>query len=193
MSSLVFATSNPGKLVELQGLLGQQLIVQSLKDFPAIGGIPETADTFEGNAELKARAVATATGRWALADDSGLAVDALDGRPGVYSARYAPTDAERIAKLLVELEGVQQRTARFVCVLCLCSPTGEVTFARGTCEGSIGHTPKGSHGFGYDPIFLLPDGQTLAELTSAQKSGLSHRGQAFRALLPTLQALAQRR
>jgi XTP/dITP diphosphohydrolase len=194
MSSLVFATLNPGKLVELQGLLGDQLVVQSLKDFPAIGEIPETAETFEGNAELKARAVATATGRWALADDSGLAVDALDGRPGVYSARYAPTDAERIERLIGELKGVERRSARFVCVLCLCSPTGEVLFAKGTCEGSIGHAPKGSHGFGYDPIFLLPDGHTLAELTSDQKSGLSHRGHAFRALLPKLQAaLAQRR
>lgn len=190
MKDLVFATSNKGKLVELQGLVGAGLTIQSLVDFPEIGEIPETADTFEGNSELKARAVAKATGRWALADDSGLVVDALGGRPGVYSARYAPTDAARIAKLLAELEGVEdvKRTARFVCSLCLCSPTGDVVFTRGACEGLIGHTPRGAHGFGYDPIFELPDGHTLAELTHDQKSGLSHRGHAFRLMVPELKA-----
>lgn len=188
MSELVFATTNKGKLVELQGLVGASLRVRSLADFPNIGEIAETADTFEGNAELKARAVAQATGLFALADDSGLVVDALGGRPGVYSARYAPTDAERIAKLVNELSAVAdaQRTARFVCALCLSSPSGELSFARGTCEGSIGRTPRGSHGFGYDPIFVLPNGRTLAELTHDEKSGLSHRGNAFRSLLPVL-------
>lgn len=191
MKDLVFATSNKGKLVELQGLVGGDVHVRSLKDYPELGEIPETADTFEGNSELKARAVAKATGLWALADDSGLSVDALGGRPGVYSARYAPTDAERIAKLLAELKDVpdERRTARFVCSLCLCSPSGEVRFTRGTCEGRIGHVPKGAHGFGYDPIFVLPDGRTLAELTHDQKSGLSHRGQAFRLMVPSLQRL----
>ncbi|MDP3231818.1 MAG: RdgB/HAM1 family non-canonical purine NTP pyrophosphatase [Myxococcales bacterium] len=190
MKDLVFATSNRGKLVELQGLVGAGVVIQSLVDFPQIGEIPETADTFEGNAELKARAVATATGRWALADDSGLVVDALGGRPGVYSARYAPTDGERIAKLLAELSAVpdEKRTARFVCSLCLCGPAGEVVFTRGTCEGRIGHGPRGAHGFGYDPIFELPDGHTLAELTHDQKSGLSHRGHAFRLMVPELKA-----
>lgn len=187
MKQLVFATTNAGKLVELQGLVGA-VQVRSLKDFPTIGEIAETADTFEGNAELKARAVSSATGLYALADDSGLVVDALNGAPGVHSARYAPTDRERIAKLLTALEGVAsaRRSARFVCALCLCSPSGEVTFARGVCEGAIGTTPRGTHGFGYDPIFELPDGRTLAELTHEQKSGLSHRGRAFRELLPRL-------
>jgi XTP/dITP diphosphohydrolase len=189
MNELVFATTNSGKLIELAGLVGARLAVRSLKDFPEIGEIDETADTFEGNAELKAVVVAKATGRWALADDSGLVVDALGGRPGVYSARYAPTDAERIEKLLAELRGVpdEARAARFVCALCLASPTGERVFRRGTCEGRIGHTARGSHGFGYDPIFELPDGRTLAELTHEQKSGLSHRGQAFRLMLPELE------
>jgi XTP/dITP diphosphohydrolase len=188
MNDLVFATSNKGKLVELQGLVGAGVHVRSLKDFPELGEIPETADTFEGNAELKARAVAKATGLWALADDSGLAVDALGGQPGVWSARYAPTDAERIAKLLAALQDVpdERRTARFVCALCLCSPAQEVVFTRGTCEGRIGHVPRGAHGFGYDPIFVLPDGRTLAELTHDEKSGLSHRGNAFRLMLPKL-------
>lgn len=188
MKQLVFATSNQGKLVELRGLVGAELAVQSLADFPSIGEIAETAETFEGNAELKARAVAKATGKWALADDSGLAVDALGGQPGVHSARYAPTDQERIAKLLAALSSTpdEQRTARFVCALCLASPSGEVHFTRGVCEGRIGHAPSGAHGFGYDPIFVLPDGRTLAELTHEQKSGLSHRGQAFRLMKPTL-------
>lgn len=191
MKGLVFATSNRGKLVELQGLVGAALPIQSLADFPSIGEIDETADTFEGNAELKARAVARATGRWALADDSGLVVDALQGRPGVRSARYAPTDRERIEKLLAELDGVatELRTARFVCSLCLCSPAQEVRFTRGTCEGRVGRAPRGAHGFGYDPIFELSDGHTLAELTHEEKSGLSHRGQAFRLMVPHLQAL----
>ena len=190
MKGLVFATSNKGKLVELQGLVGAELTIQSLVDFPQIGEIAETAHTFEGNSELKARAVAMATGRWALADDSGLVVDALGGRPGVFSARYAPTDGERITKLLSELEGVpdRQRTARFVCSLCLCGPHEEVVFTRGSCEGRIGHSPRGAHGFGYDPIFELPDGHTLAELTHDQKSSLSHRGHAFRLMVPELSA-----
>ncbi|MCU0700940.1 MAG: RdgB/HAM1 family non-canonical purine NTP pyrophosphatase [Myxococcaceae bacterium] len=189
MNELVFATTNKGKLVELEGLVGARLRVRSLKDFPEIGEIDETADTFEGNAELKALTVAKATGRWALADDSGLVVDALGGRPGVYSARYAPTDAERITKLLSELSTVADaaRTARFVCALCLASPSGERVFQRGTCEGRIGFVPRGAHGFGYDPIFVLPDGRTLAELTHEQKSGLSHRGQAFRLMVPELE------
>jgi len=191
MKQLVFATSNAGKLLELRGLLGAEIAVQSLADFPNIGEIPETAETFEGNAELKARAVAKATGRWALADDSGLVVDALNGQPGVHSARYAPTDRERIAKLLAAMKTIPdgQRTARFVCALCLCSPTGEVQFTRGTCEGRIGDEPKGAHGFGYDPVFVLADGRTLAELTHDEKSGLSHRGQAFRMIRPVLLAI----
>ncbi|MCA3012594.1 MAG: RdgB/HAM1 family non-canonical purine NTP pyrophosphatase [Myxococcaceae bacterium] len=194
MNELVFATTNRGKLVELEGLVGARLSVRSLKDFPSLGEIAETADTFEGNAALKAVAVAAATGRWALADDSGLEVDALGGRPGVWSARYAPTDAERIAKLLSELEGVpaEARSARFVCALCLASPAGATVFRRGTCEGRIGVTPRGEHGFGYDPIFVLPSGHTLAELTHEQKSGLSHRGQAFRAMQPALERLLPR-
>lgn len=190
MKGLVFATTNQGKLVELKGLLVAGVAVRSLKDFPALGEIAETADTFEGNAELKARAVASATGLFALADDSGLVVDALGGRPGVHSARYAPTEAERIDKLLGELSGVpdERRTARFVCALCLASPGGEVVFTRGVCEGRIGHVRRGAHGFGYDPVFELPDGRTLAELTHEQKSGLSHRGQAFRLMVPELNA-----
>lgn len=188
MRQVVFASSNVGKIKELQALLGDGWLVKSAKDFPEIPEVVEDADTFEGNSAKKARTFAKATGLWALADDSGLVVDALEGRPGVYSARYAPTESERIEKLLTELRGVpiEQRTARFVCVLCLASPSGEERFTRGTCEGVIGFERKGAHGFGYDPVFVLPNGKTMSELTRDEKSALSHRGHAFRAMLPLL-------
>lgn len=188
MRTVVFASSNAGKIKELRALLGEGFSVKSAQDFPEIPEVLEDADTFEGNSAKKARTFAKATGLWALADDSGLVVDALDGRPGVYSARYAPTEPERIQKLLGELQDVppEKRTARFVCVLCLASPAGEERFTRGTCEGAIGLTPKGAHGFGYDPVFELPNGKTMSELTGEQKSALSHRGHALRAMLPQL-------
>lgn len=188
MRELVFASSNQGKVKELQALLGEGWVVKSAKDFPNIPEVVEDAPTFEGNAAKKAHAFAQATGLIALADDSGLVVDALGGRPGVHSARYAPTESERIDKLLGELNGVpaEKRTARFVCVLCLATPEGSETFTRGTCEGAIGFERKGAHGFGYDPVFVLPSGKTMSELTRDEKSALSHRGHAFRAMLPTL-------
>ena len=188
MRTVVFASSNAGKIKELQALLGEDWLVKSAKDFPEIPEVDEDADTFEGNSAKKAHTFAKATGLWALADDSGLVVDALDGRPGVYSARYAATEPERIEKLLRELKDVpaQERTARFVCVLCLASPSQEAFFTRGTCEGTIGFERKGTHGFGYDPIFELPGGKTMSELTGEEKSALSHRGHAFRAMLPRL-------
>lgn len=188
MRQLVFASSNAGKIKELEALLGQGWSVKSAKDFPEIPEVVEDAETFEGNAAKKARAFAKATGLWALADDSGLVVDALGGRPGVYSARYAATESQRIDKLLAELKEVpaQRRTARFVCVLCLASPTGEERFTRGSCEGAIAFERKGAHGFGYDPVFQLPTGKTMSELTGDEKSALSHRGHAFRAMLPLI-------
>lgn len=191
MKTLVFASSNKGKIAELQALLGDAWLVKSAKDFPSIPEVDEDRDTFEGNAAKKAHAFAKATGLWALADDSGLEVDALGGRPGVFSARYAPTEPERIAKLLGELEGVPpaRRTARFRCVLCLAFPDGAERFTTGTCEGAIGFEKMGSNGFGYDPVFVLTTGKTMAELTRDEKSALSHRGHAFRAMLPVLQQL----
>lgn len=191
MRELVFASSNAGKIKELQALLGEGWRVKSAVDFPQIPEVIEDAATFEGNAAKKAHAFAKATGLWALADDSGLVVDALDGRPGVYSARYAPTERERIDKLLAELAGVppERRTARFKCALCLASPGGAERFTEGTCEGAIGFERKGEHGFGYDPVFVLPSGKTMSELTRDEKSALSHRGHAFRAMLPFIAAL----
>lgn len=188
MRQVVFASANAGKIKELQALLGEGWQVKSAADFPHIPEVIEDALTFEGNAAKKAHAFAQATGLWALADDSGLVVDALDGRPGVFSARYAPTEGERIGRLLSELAQVpaERRTARFQCVLCLASPSGEEHFTQGTCEGSIGFSPRGVHGFGYDPVFVLPGGQTMSELTRDEKSALSHRGHALRAMLPQL-------
>lgn len=186
MRTLVFASGNAGKVKELEGLLGAGWTVKSAKDFPALPDVVEDADTFEGNAAKKAHTFAKATGTWAVADDSGLVVDALGGAPGVYSARYAPTESERIDRLLGALTGVEQRSARFVCVLCLAAPDGREFFARGTCEGTIGFERKGNGGFGYDPVFMLPSGKSMAELTKDEKSAISHRGNAFRALLPTV-------
>lgn len=186
MKTLVFATGNAGKVKELEVLLGTGWVVKSAKDFPGLADVVEDADTFEGNAAKKAHAFAKATGAWAVADDSGLVVDALGGAPGVYSARYAPTESERIDRLLTAMEDKAQRSARFVCALCLASPDGAEFFARGTCEGTIGLERKGTGGFGYDPVFVLPNGKSMAELTKEEKSAISHRGHAFRELLPTI-------
>jgi len=187
---LLFATSNAGKLRELRGLVGDAVEVVSLRDLPPIPEPVEDGATFEDNALLKARAYAEASGLPALADDSGLCVDALDGRPGVLSARYAEgDDRARYEKLLSELASVpdEARTAAFVCALCLALPGDTAPLIEvGRCEGRIGHTPRGSHGFGYDPVFLLPDGKSLAELTSEQKASISHRGAAFQKMRPHL-------
>ena len=190
---LLFATGNQGKLRELRGLVGDAVEVVSLKDLPPIPEPEETGVTFEENAELKARAYSAASGLPALADDSGLCVDALGGRPGVHSARYAPgDDRARYEKLLGELSGVpeERRTASFRCALCLALPGGKSHIEVGRCEGRILHGPKGVHGFGYDPVFFIPAlGKTMAELTSEEKAGVSHRGEAFRKMRPVLLAL----
>ncbi len=189
---LLFATTNAGKLRELRGLVGDAVEVLSLKEVPPVPEPVEDGATFEENAEKKARAYSRATGLPALADDSGLCVDALGGRPGVHSARYAEgDDRARYEKLLAELAQVPdaQRTASFRCALCLVLPDGSAHVEVGRCEGRIDRTPRGSHGFGYDPVFLLPElGKTLAELTPEEKSGLSHRGQAFKKMRPYLLA-----
>lgn len=191
---LLFATTNAGKLRELRGLVGDAVEVVSLKDLPPVPEPEEDGVTFEENAAKKARAYAEATGLPALADDSGLCVDALGGRPGVYSARYAEgDDRARYEKLLGELSGVPeaQRTAAFVCALCFARPGGAAPLIEvGRCEGRIGHAPRGSHGFGYDPVFLLTADKTMAELTSEEKASLSHRGAAFRKMRPHLLAWA---
>jgi non-canonical purine NTP pyrophosphatase (RdgB/HAM1 family) len=204
---IVLATKNRGKLRELGALLDEPRIeLVSLADVaPPDFDVEETGTTFEENARLKAEAVARLTGLPALADDSGLEVDALGGRPGVYSKRYAGenvTDAENNARLLEELDGVAepQRTARFVCVLALAEPSAKGhdepapsavetrLLVRGTCEGHIAAAARGAAGFGYDPLFVPEglSGRTLGEATAAEKNGLSHRGEAIRALAPAL-------
>lgn len=192
---LLFATRNTGKVAELQHLMGDLVEVLSLNDFPGVPEVEEDADTFEGNAAKKAHVAAKVSGVPALADDSGLCVDALGGEPGVQSARYAPgSDVDRYRKLLHVLEQVpkERRGAAFKSVLCLAFPDGRTWFAEGEVRGRIAFGPKGAHGFGYDPVFEVDDaGTTMAELTREQKSAISHRGAAFRALRPTLELLAR--
>lgn len=189
--ALVIATRNPGKIRELRELLADlPLTLLSLEDFPDLPEIPEEGATFADNAAAKAREVAALTGLPALADDSGLEVAALGGRPGVYSARYAwdrtaprpPTDEDNWRKLLEELEGVppENRQARFVCEIALAFPDGRLLRARGECPGRIATEPRGTQGFGYDPVFWLPElGATMAELSLAEKNRLSHRARAL--------------
>jgi len=198
---LVFATRNRGKLVELRDLLAgiEVRAIDELGEFP---DVIEDADTFVGNAIKKAREVSAQTGLPALADDSGLEVDALEGAPGVYSARYAShgDDAANNAKLLVALAGIPsaRRTARFRASLALADVTGplgaDTITADGTCEGLVLDAPRGTGGFGYDPLFLVPElGRTFAELGHEAKRELSHRARAMRAIQPRLLAYLQRR
>lgn len=184
---LVVATGNPGKIPEIQAYLEGLDLELMLK--PDELEIEETGDTFSENACLKASQVAMATGKWAIADDSGLEVDALDGAPGIYSARYGKTDASRIERLLMELGNELNRQARFVCVVAIARPDGSIALqAEGICSGEILHAPRGSNGFGYDPIFYVPaQHMTFAEMPPEIKHEISHRGQAFKTLLPQLQ------
>ncbi len=198
--ALVLATGNRGKAAELARLLAEAagLLaagVRSLADFPPLAEIVEDGDTYEANAAKKARAVAAALGLPALADDSGLEVDALGGRPGLHSARYlgpgAPPVAQ-VAGLLRELAGVPpaRRTARFVCALVLALPDGREAAARGVVEGTIAEAPRGEGGFGYDPIFVpRGDTRTYAEMPAEEKARTSHRAAAARAIAPALRRL----
>ena len=185
MQTLLIATHNQGKLREYRALLADlPLKVVNLDEAGVDFDVDETGTTFAENALLKARAYAAATGLLTWADDSGLEVDALDGAPGVYSARYAgpdATDEDRYRKLLHTLAAQPDapRTARFRCVVALVTPDGAAYTTDGVCPGVIIDEPRGSHGFGYDPVFLLPDlGQTMAELPPATKNRISHRGRA---------------
>lgn len=183
------ATGNPGKLKELEAHLANCGWELALK--PAELDIEETGSTFAENARLKASEVAIALGQWAIADDSGLAVAALGGAPGVYSARYGRTDTDRIQRLLHELGDAVDRTAEFVCVIAVARPDGTIALqAEGICPGEILEQPRGEGGFGYDPIFYVPDQQlTFAEMSAEQKRAISHRGRALQQLLPQLQHL----
>lgn len=189
MKKLIVATGNPGKLKEMQEYLVGLDWQLELK--PKELDIEETGKTFKENAALKASSVAKAMGEWAIADDSGLAVDALNGAPGLYSARYGKTDKDRINRLLRELEGKDKRTAQFVCAIAISRPDGSIALqTEGICPGEILYSPQGNGGFGYDPIFYVPSQQqTFAEMLPEVKNQISHRGRAFEALLPQLKNL----
>lgn len=186
LKTLVVATGNPGKLREMQAYLTNLDWELTLK--PEQLEIEETGDTFAANACLKASQVAQATQNWAIADDSGLEVAVLNGAPGIYSARYAKTDQERISRLLNELGNAANRTAQFACAIAIARPDGTIVLqAEGVCVGQILQSPRGTAGFGYDPIFYVPAYQmTFAEMPSDLKHKISHRGQAFQNLLPQL-------
>jgi XTP/dITP diphosphohydrolase len=189
VNTVVVATGNPGKLQELQVYL--QGLDWELALKPDELDIDETGETFLANARLKAKGVALATQQWSIADDSGLVVDALKGAPGIYSARYGATDEERIHRVLRELGTETHRQAQFVCAIVLAKPDGTIALeAEGICPGEILYHPKGNAGFGYDPIFYVPEvGLTFAEMSAIQKHELSHRGRAFALLQPSLQQL----
>lgn len=180
---LFVATGNPHKLSEIEAIL--EVRARGLRDVPDAPDVVEDGETFEENAIKKAVSLAVHTGQWALADDSGLEVDALDGAPGVKSARFAGRhgdDAANNALLLEKLRDTEHRSARFVCVIALCGPGGEVQTYRGECRGRISRAPKGMEGFGYDPLFV-PDGyeKTFGELGEEVKHRLSHRFKALEA------------
>jgi XTP/dITP diphosphohydrolase len=183
---LVLATRNQHKVEELVALLGDLgVTIRTLDEFPDAPDVVEDGDTCEANAVKKARAIAEFTGLPAVADDTGLEVDALGGRPGVYAARYAGENAtyeDNCRKLLQDLMGVprEQRTARFLTIAAIALPSDGIRVAQGTLEGAIAEEASGTLGFGYDPVFLIPElGKTLAQLSADQKNRISHRAKAF--------------
>ena len=184
IDTLFIATGNAHKLLEIRAIFSvPSLKIVDMNDYPELPEIVEDQNSFVGNAIKKAVELAEFSGQWTLADDSGLEVDALGGAPGVYSARYAGEHVDYQAnndKLLCELDGVTERSARFRCVIALSSPGGEVRTVDGCCEGRIALCPKGDSGFGYDPLFI-PDGEsrTFAEMSEQEKNAISHRGVAL--------------
>jgi XTP/dITP diphosphohydrolase len=200
---ILVATTNPGKVRELRAMLGGGDVEwKSLADLPGVGEVKEDGATFAENARKKAIGYAQTTGLWTLADDSGLMVDALGGAPGVNSARFSGerakgadrkvVDRRNMEKLLSLLQGVprEKRTARFICCLCLAGPEKVLIETQGTLEGIIAEKPTGTGGFGYDPVFLVPQlGKTVAELGEEEKNAISHRGNAMRKLKPLLDEL----
>jgi XTP/dITP diphosphohydrolase len=196
---LVIASGNAGKVREFAALLAE--LPLQVRPQPEGLEVEETGRTFAENARLKAQTVAVASGCWALADDSGLAVDALGGAPGVFSARYAASDAERIARLLAELAAADarrleqglppERSARFSAALAVADPSGTIRLeVEGHCPGVILEAPRGTGGFGYDPVFLVPElDLSFAEMDKATKARVGHRGRAFALLEPRLREL----
>ncbi len=189
----IIATHNQKKLAELRRILSPLGIDALTADEAGISfeDVEETGTTFEENAQLKALALFDGSGYGTIADDSGLCVDALDGAPGIYSARYSGehgNDADNIVLLLKNMENVpdEKRTARFVCAICCVMPDGTQFTVRGECEGKIGYECAGDGGFGYDPIFMLPEGRSMAQLSKEEKDAISHRGNALKKLVERL-------
>ncbi|MBL0699828.1 MAG: XTP/dITP diphosphatase [Desulfosarcina sp.] len=185
LATIVLATRNNGKILEISDLLKKfPVIIKNLDDFGPIPEVEEDGNTFEENAYKKASFTAKILGLPVIADDSGIVVDALEGAPGIYSARYGGTDAtdeERCTRLLKELEDKENRKAAFECVISIAVPTGAALTYEARCEGLIADRPSGINGFGYDPIFYYPSlDKTFAEITRAEKSYVSHRGKAMR-------------
>ena len=184
MTRFVLATANPDKAAEIGAILGPD--VELVARPASVGEVEETGDTLEENARIKARALVEATGLPAIADDTGLEVDALGGRPGVHSSRFAgegATYAQNVAKILADMRGTAERSARFRTVALALWPDGRELLAQGEVRGRITEQARGDDGFGYDPVFE-PEGdhRTFAEMTAAEKNAISHRGRAFRAL-----------
>lgn len=193
MDKIIFATGNEGKMKEVRMILEDLgLPVLSLKDAGITADVEENGTTFEENAQIKAKAICDLTGEIVLADDSGLEIDHLNKEPGIYSARYMGEDTSyhiKNAKLIERLEGVpdEERTARFVCAIAAAFPDGNIRTVREAMEGRIGYEERGENGFGYDPIFYLPEyGCTSAELSMEEKNKISHRGKALRAIKDVL-------
>ncbi|QHS23408.1 XTP/dITP diphosphatase [Virgibacillus sp. MSP4-1] len=196
MKTIWIATRNEGKVSEFREMfskLGYQ--VKSLNDLAEPVDIEETGDTFEENARIKSETLSEMLQEPVLADDSGLVIDSLNGSPGVYSARYAgnhKSDADNMQKVLDELKDTpeEERTARFICVLAISRPNHKTEFLKGTCEGEIASEPAGENGFGYDPIFYLPERKkTMAQLSQEEKSKISHRGNAIKQLEKNIREL----
>ena len=199
---ILVATTNPGKLKEISEMLDFDIEWKSLSDFPNIKEAEEDGETFAENARKKALGYAKQTGLWTLADDSGLVIDALDGAPGVKSARFSGEkeknrtllDHKNMQKVLTLLKDVptEKRTARFVCCLCLACPEKVLIETEGKLEGIIAEKEAGTSGFGYDPVFFVPQlKKTVAQLASAEKNNISHRGQAIKKLKPLLKKLLE--
>jgi XTP/dITP diphosphohydrolase len=190
---LLVATTNPGKIREYRQLLnGLDCDLVGLEDVGITQEVAETGSTYEENALLKAQAYARLSGLLTLADDSGLEVEALDGRPGVHSARYAPDSPTRIQRLLMEMQNIpsERRGACFRCVIALAKPVGGTEITSGTCEGWITTEARGTNGFGFDPIFFIPErGMTMAELPEDVKNQISHRARAAQKMRPILRRI----
>lgn len=193
MLEILIATNNLGKVKEIKDILDSpEIKILTMKDFPPLPKIEEDGKTYQENAFKKARKVSEYTGKICLADDSGLEIDYLEGKPGIYSSRWGNSDEERINKVLRLLENVpkNKRNAKFVCVVVLVFTDGKIYMVKEECKGSIIFNPKGEQGFGYDPIFLVPEyDKTFAELGDKIKNQISHRGKAMRRMINIINEL----